>query len=414
MREGQRREERLRHEAQALRDLLAQLPEKAQDLQLPIAPERLPEGQERVQAAERVTTTTPTPMRLLLNRSAFVSQRPCDTPADIAKEKKLCKLWFGTSFLPELIAAFPPDTVSRTAHRNASYTPLEQFLIGLVWLRREFSLEAISDLACIEESSVRAYRDRTVDAIMQSLFESHVSLPTGPEWEGSHSSPFKKRYPGTLMYFTGGTVISMPQPQAIDAFNNEQRMASLTFSILVTEAGRIVWISKVTDGCLDDATAWSASDINEKLDLKYRHFANANPRLKLAICGDEAYPCINIPSFFHVYVPKTAQETIDAAENLQPPENQIPAGCVAGEGENLLQGPLRNRFKRADATCRTLCNYSSRWCAEVERVFRRFKTWTVLSDSDAMSSDQTIVQKYVHSIAALENFDHLQKMNPDE
>lgn len=375
---------------------------------------------------KRVTANTLTPMRMILNRSLFVSQKLFPTPHEIAIDKRLCKMWFGTKFLPTLISTMPPDAVSRKAHGNSAYSPLEQFLIALVWLRRGLSLITLADMCSIDESTIRAYRDATVELLSKKLFEKHVLMPTVPEWEASHSQAFKDRYPGVLMFFVDGTVVPKYQSQVIGTrkkdYNFKHKMPSFAFSIVVTEKGRIVWVSDLMDGNTNDATAWSSSGINDKLITNYAEFARAHPDLKFAICGDKAYPCIVIPEFFSVYVTSTAQETIGVVEQGPngplPPALQRANSDVPAEGQDIFQAPLGRGTKKADVNCRVLCSDVARWRAEVERVFRRIKCWLVTSNLAAMSGDPLIVQRYIHSIVAVENFEQaciqLAEVEPDQ
>jgi hypothetical protein len=136
-----------------------------------------------------------------------------------------------------------------------------------------------------------------------------------PEWRAHHSEELKQDFPDTLFLFVDGTVLEIYSPSDAKArrahYNSKHCFCAWSFFVVVSPMGEIVYVSKLSAGSEHDASQWDASDCVAKLQHKYLFLHPDRAKTKLALAGDKAYPRIDLPRYWHLYVTMTADEPED-------------------------------------------------------------------------------------------------------
>ena len=112
----------------------------------------------------------------------------------------------------------------------------------------------------------------------------------------------------SIFYFVDGTVVEVEESGDVAfrrlLWNNKHQHSALSFFILVSPDGRIVYVSTVDNGNVHDKTAWEHSGVVDELEQFY---AGGSANFQLAIGGDKAYPYMTVPRNWHKYITKSGE-----------------------------------------------------------------------------------------------------------
>lgn len=310
-----------------------------------------------------------------------------------------CGTLLGVPDFDSFCRVLPDDMTKTSKHGNALFSNRLQLAIFLFWLRRGFPYDVIAALCCCSDSAISKW----LDGILEDLLpwaNQQISLPDVPEWLESLSPEFVTDYPNVLMLFTDGTPIEIFSPSNVglkqNMWNPKHGMPAFCFSAMCDLKGFVRWFSDITPGKTNDATAWNESLVAEKLHAKYSHLFRVYPHLKFAICGDKAYPCIELPDGMTIYVTKSAEETITIEEGAAPISRQS-----SSTTPKVSKHPQVNRSTYAN---RVLCSKVAQYRSIIERTFKRIKCWQLLKSRHQMSGDPIRLQKLIKCIVGLENW----------
>jgi hypothetical protein len=153
--------------------------------------------------------------------------------------------------------------------------------------------------------------------------------------------------------------------------------------VIVDPFGHIVFLSKLDIGHKHDATHFNESNAVELME----DFYELDDDLTFCLGGDKAYPNIDLPDGWELYVTMTAEEP-----NLeeQPKSNRK-------KNENVMDVDERHRSPEI-----------AKWRSVVERTIGAIKRWQILSNVDFMSKvDGELLQKLLTVICALVNWERI-------
>jgi hypothetical protein len=154
------------------------------------------------------------------------------------------------------------------------------------------------------------------------------------------------------------------------------------FFVIVDPFGHIVFLSKLDIGHKHDATHFNESKAVELLE----EFYELEDDWTFCLGGDKAYPNIDLPDGWELFVTMTAEEP------------------------NLDEQPNSNRKKKnenaMDVEGRTRSPEIAKWRSVVERAIGAIKRWQILSNLDFISKvDGALLQKLLTVICALVNWE---------
>lgn len=155
---------------------------------------------------------------------------------------------------------------------------------------------------------------------------------------------------------------------------------------MVDPAGHIVYLSKLDIGHKHDATHFNESDAVESLENAY---GEEDGNWTFCLAGDKAYPNIDLPEDWELYVTMTADEPNPAQE-------------LNNRKANVMDDQNRHRSPEI-----------AKWRSVVERAIGAIKKWQILSNLDFMSKvDGELLQKLLTVICALVNWERSQNQKP--
>ena len=317
------------------------------------------------------------------------------SPSDV----EACGTLLGVPDFNAFCNELPEELTTTAKHGNAMFCKRLLLAICLFWLRRGFSYVVLAYLACTVESTVRSWLDPIIWSLLPWA-ESQIHLPGVPEWLASLTPEFIRDYPNTLMMFVDGTPVEIFSPSNVGLkqimWNSKHAMSAFCFSAMCDLNGVVRWYSGIVGGKINDATCWNESRVAENLKTFYGPLFAMYPHLKFAICGDKAYPCIELPNGMFIFVTKSAEETI-ANEEAEPaphrPPSHTPSKVSTDPGVN-----------RSNEDNRVLCPKVAQYRSVIERTFKRIKAWQLLKSRSQMSGDPTRLDKIIKVIIALENW----------
>jgi hypothetical protein len=122
-------------------------------------------------------------------------------------------------------------------------------------------------------------------------------------------------------------------------------------------------LQELKEGSVHDKSHWNSDGIVKKLEEKYplgrvEHDGKVWTR---GICGDKAYPFIDVPRFWKLYVTKSGESTNDVDHN----------------GKEIAD-TAKDSKKLPHLVCDPGC---ARLRGVVERTIRRIKSWPIFSCS---------------------------------
>jgi hypothetical protein len=181
---------------------------------------------------------------------------------------------------------------------------------GLLWARQGLSDQELGLYLNCDRTTASRLMDDWIEA-MSEWATQQVYFPPLPEWISHTSENLRMDFPKSLFLFVDGTVVEIYTPGDAKCrrnhFNNKHGYCSWSFFLVVDSFGHIAYVSDVSLGAEHDSTQWNNSDCVTKLEEEYK----PGKQWQLCLGGDKAYPHINLPEKWHLYVTMTATDTSD-------------------------------------------------------------------------------------------------------
>jgi hypothetical protein len=276
----------------------------------------------------------------------------------------------------------------------ATFTHREKLLIFLITLRQGFTFSMLCLLCGLTRSTVT---DMFV-WVLEKLFnwsQKHVTFPTIHEMRQMRSIEFFEDYGNVYMLFVDGTVLPILRPSNDEmnrnCWNFKHKMVCKCFSILISETGRIVWVSETGPGKTTDREAWNESKVAVLLAKAYakakdRDRAGKMVPFTMAIGADKGYPGIRIPTGWELHLTKSVMRTTWAATNRS---------MEAGE-RRMVYIPKRSQV-HMDVK---LAKYRSK----VEIVIGKLKENLLFDNRHFVTNQTELLDKVVAVAAAIHNW----------
>jgi hypothetical protein len=309
--------------------------------------------------------------------------------------------WTGLLNADRVIASFAEKIPKSQTGRPSAFGPEQWSALFLIYLRMGCTKKWMSQFARCPKETVRDNFTLLLNRFQDWSLE-HFTLPSIAKWTEATPEDFKEEFPNTLSFFVDGTVIPIYKPSnntaQKKAYNAKHGHHALTFTILVTSDGRIVWLSQIDLGNMHDSTAWNSSGACIALIEKYGNTSTVWPKTAEApqfiIGGDKAYPRIHVPGGWKVVVTKTAQD--NEGQNIRFLAHGLPPVQTSNTDWT--------KYHIADNTSSVISGTIARWRSIVERTFAVVKNWKILANKNATSpTDRKESEKLIRVVCALAN-----------
>jgi hypothetical protein len=299
---------------------------------------------------------------------------------------------------------------------RGTFSPKEKLVIALLWMRRGFPKVLLAVMCSLTNARIGTILDEVCEDLADWA-KSMVELPSIDDWQHSLTEDFQKDFPNTLLFFFDGTALRVfnSELMAVNRGNwsPKHRIVAVTFTILVTPDGRIVFVSPLYPGKLRDRKVWFESGINKALVEKYWRLMldlreNQNTPI-LAIGGDKGYMGLVLPELWRLYITKSAIKGADKEEafgwddirQVKRIHQVIKITTNDGNRETSHSFSIGLVNPEMQVYPQFLAHYRS----EVERTFAEVKEWQLLSNrhftSNSMKGNADLVLLIV---CALINF----------
>jgi hypothetical protein len=339
--------------------------------------------------------------RQLLKELYFKSQEAPDPPVDMnvfnfsfdvtIQEEAL--LWCGVEKIDALLAAIeaesPPDLSPKRGPRPLLGSK-DILIYTLVWFWTGLTPKKLSSGCAYSERGLRQAMENFINHRLVHFASAMVSYPSVIQWIMQRGN-MELDNPLDLRFNADGTPLetwSFTDPEiAREGFNMKHQMAAVSLWIMCSPNGRIVRTSNIETGNKHDASAWDESGVVEELESCYptplyvapnKIVRSMNSRKTVTVKRnayrpglnlDKAYPNINIPDGWEIFLTKTA-------------------------APDLVPDPRRH----LDPTV-------AKWRSVVERVIHQIKKWKLLDNIAFVSQcDIAYLGTIVKCIAALVNW----------
>jgi hypothetical protein len=151
--------------------------------------------------------------------------------------------------------------------------------------------------------------------------------------------------------------------------------------VIVDPYGQIVFLSNLDIGHKHDATHFNESNAVQEL----QDFYDIDDDWTFCLGGDKAYPNIDLPDDWELYVTMTADEPMSSEE----------ASSKRKKNGNVMDADERHRSPEI-----------ARWRSVVERSIGAIKRWQILANVDYLSKiDGALLHKLLTVICALVNWE---------
>lgn len=216
------------------------------------------------------------------------------------------------------------------------------------------------------------------------------------------------------MFFVDGTVLEMHTPEILSMkrgfYNPKHKIASHTFTILVTEDGKIVNVTKTYPGNTHDRKMFFKEKLGEQLIEAYGEEMSKKERgevgaWNLAVGGDKGYPGIMFPADWTLYITKsgeTSGEPGDWDDTTKIDETDKFRRYVDFD-------EVEHSFKIWKTTTANGHYYNGALAvfrSVVERTFAWVKDWAALSNLYFTSGSPETLELGIDAICALVNYTH--------
>lgn len=225
---------------------------------------------------------------------------------------------------------------------------------------------------------------------------STILFPTSEEslTQTYESQPalLREIFPGKLFFAIDGTPLPCFQPTSYKIsrinFASKYHYCCKRYFILVDMTGKIVYLSNLFPGNSHDKTMFVKAACKDFIMTEYEklptppwHFDCGT--LTPCICGDKAYPSMEIPENWELYITKSGQKNVSTSTKHQDPPSapnpSIPIENLEDDATILLQpSPLPpptspKRIVHFDM-------HIAPWRTQVERTFAKIKRFQFLSN----------------------------------
>ena len=269
-----------------------------------------------------------------------LEHHPISSPIDAILEKNMdpdtCLEWFGVSSFVSFHALVQSHLRNYRGMAYDRKRKLERFLIQL---RNSFTCRVAIPLLEPQKSTssfMNLFRHGLDDLYPWAL--EQIRLPTVKEWKEMNTEQMKEIFPGFLCFFVDRTVLEIWNPKDVrkhrENYNSKHGYTAISFFIVCTPNGEIVYLSKPDTSATHDSTAWNTALAWPPLELHngkcadhsdgklfvthlsevYGEAANVESKQTFAIGGDKAYPFILLPSGWSLFVTMTAGKESAIAE----------------------------------------------------------------------------------------------------
>jgi hypothetical protein len=341
--------------------------------------------------------------QLLVEKSeklAATRGTPIGSPERLSYEENLRALT-GLNDADEVIALLLTYWERDPRGQKGSYAREEWLFLFLMWFWNGWTKKWLALFCRLDNTTVGSKMMEILKAVF-SWARGSFELPDLDSWDRSTSARFKEVFPNTLAFYVDGTVVPIFKPYNNEAqkkaFNGKHKLHALVFTILVTENGRIVWVSSTDLGNTHDATAWNKSDICKALIDKYSEFSTDPNCPQFIIGADKAYPRVYLPGGWKVVVTKTARDFLKRAgeEEILPIHNRLPDV----DPSNMDPNTSRSAEGNSSVISATIAEFRS----NVERTFAVIKKWKILLSKYATAVvDRVRAHQLIVTVCALAN-----------
>ena len=352
-------------------------------------------------------------IKQLESRVAFLEAPPsilrvafskCKNKAQAVKETKN---WLGVADFDHFFSLIQP-LLNSCLNNRPLWDPRNFAECMMAWIRQGFRLKCVSYL--LQPARDVTTMKRGLKNFLRELFPwalKMIQFPSLQQWRQAHSDDILKTFPGRLFYFVDGTILEVWTPSDIaknrNRYNSKHGCPAVSFFVVVSPMGRIVYLSPIGPGNYHDATAWNEAfefpchvmgkdgllEIKEEKKLiaqleevYLKPWTLDGKEYVLAVGGDKAYPEIVLPSDWHVYVTMTAE--YQALETSDP----------ATSAYLINDDPRRHKTPEL-----------AKYRAVVERVIGAMKKFKILLNVEFISQiKDDMLHKLLYLIAALINY----------
>lgn len=324
---------------------------------------------------------------------------------------KECHHWFGVHSVKNLLAEILTVRTSKPPRGKKSVFDTQEWcLLWLMHVHRGYTYVTLSYWANLDDSTIRS-SFQTIQALFLTWSMREVRFPEISEWHANTDESYTKEYGHELPLFIDGTVIPIFKPTngeiQKEAFNKKHAMHALSFSILCTTSGKIVWVSDCDLGNMHDTTAWSTSRCAYELHEKYRNIASVAEKSascpQLVISGDQAYRKILLPKGWIARITVSGSTETPTQETTESTSVEQNADALPTPHANL--DTSREPVFIPDERSSKLDPLIARWRSIVERAFARMKSWEFFNCRHLTSRNVASVQQIPKIVAALCNWE---------
>jgi len=245
---------------------------------------------------------------------ARIRRRPYDVIFDVAEKNEGTSQLLGIKDYEKLFDIKEISALFQDIRKHDDdLTPIELFKYGLLWARQGLSQVELGIYLNRNRSSAGRRMVTWVD-ILYPWAKSQITFFDIPEWLLHHPEELRSQFPKHLFFFVDGTVLKMWAPSDSRCrrkhYNSKHGCHAWIFFVVVDPSGHIVFLSNVDVGSKHDSTHWNEIDVASKLEKFYENMENDDGYI-LCLGGDKAYPGIDLPKGWHLYVTMSAEEPIE-------------------------------------------------------------------------------------------------------
>jgi hypothetical protein len=242
------------------------------------------------------------------------------TPREMEKIFEERLLWLGVRNFETLWNDVRPYLRVASRGPKPTFSLMQELAITLIWIRRGFGKGELATICGLSNTSITNIVTKICEDL-QFWAYTWVKLPNLDEWQRSTPKDFMRFFPNTLLFFVDGTVLQIYRSDMLhinrDHWNPKHKIVSITFTILITPDGKIVFASEPYPGKTHDRKVWYQSGINQQLVETYGILMEKLRRQEnvptLAIGGDKGYIGLIMPQLWKLYITKSAKK-VDSEE----------------------------------------------------------------------------------------------------
>lgn len=263
------------------------------------------------------------------------------------------------------------------------------FMFSTGMSSRDISKTLLVNGLQVSHQSIISWMDLTMENLAK-WGQSTVKWPTPDQWladsrriqEASHYSDYAQK----LFFFVDGTIIKTFDTSDIRISqkmrNSKHGSPGFVFFIMVTPAGRVVYVSELREGTCHDKTHFMSDGVVALLEKEYPEPSVTLNGIKyqLVLGGDKAYPFAPLPSGWHWYITKTGEGSMD----------------VDSEGKEVGERASSQKLKNV-----IFDPGFARLRSVVERTIGRIKGWAIFSSKHHLTSEQRVKWLILISIGLL-------------